>query len=285
VAEQKSQPARGNKGARLLGWWIGIMTILGTAALIAAALMGPARQQVAAPEKPPRVCPPQVSVPTRPIGFPVDDVLGVRPGMSARDVEEIVKCMSEDYEIGTEGVPVPSAGKKRTRPVLRVNRGEDTVSFALFGAEGQEQVAAMWREAVFDVGAGPPGAEVEAMLSRLYGAPHEARDSPDGARILMWTYAPDGRPIRVRAKDGDIAGAVAYMTAGFTAAGCIKNVKIDPAAPPAWDGRCGLTIRAEIDPSLSDRSRTARWRLAVLDQATLQRQAQSLRALGAATPP
>jgi uncharacterized protein (DUF1684 family) len=118
-----------------------------------------------------------------------------------------------------------------------------------------------------------------------YGAPHEVRDAPDGGRILSWTYAPDGRPIRTKAKDGDIAGAVAYMAAGWNAAACIKNAKTDPLAPPAWDGRCGLTIRAEIDPSLADKSHTTRWRVVVLDQATLRRTAAEMRALGAATPP
>lgn len=280
------QPARGHKGARLLGWWIGIMTILGVAALVAAALMSPVTKYAAAPQKPKRVCPPVVSVPTRPIGFPVDDVLGVRPGMNARDVEETIKCVSEEYEIEKRAIPAPVAGKSRaTRPLLRVTRGQDTLSFALFGAQGMEQVAASWREAYFDVGVGPTIGAVEGALQAQYGLPHEARDSPDGGRVLSWTYAPDGRPIRVRAKDGDIVGAMTYMAAGLTSAGCIKNAKSDPLAAPAWDGRCGLTIRAEIDPSLADKTHVTRWRVVVLDQAVLRRQAEGLRALGAATPP
>jgi hypothetical protein len=263
---------------------MGGLTIIGTTLLIIAALMGPPGQPGQIAEAPRRVCPPVVSVPPRAMGFPVDDVLGVRAGMNERDVTETIKCASEAYEIETIAVKTGLRAPK-TRPLLRVARGEDTLSFALFGPVGQERVAAMWREAYYDVGVGPPMASIEGALIAQYGAAHEERESPEGGRILMWTYAPDGRPIRLRPKSGDIAANISYMAAGWTAAACIKNIKSDPMAAPAWDGRCGLTIRAEITPNLADKTHTARWRVAVLDQATLARNAAQLRALGAATPP
>ena len=77
----------------------------------------------------------------------------------------------------------------------------------------------------------------------------------------------------------DMAG---YMAAGFTVAGCVKNAKLDPMETPSWDGRCGLTIRAEIDGAMGDPRRVARWRVAVLDQQALARYAAPLRAVAAA---
>ncbi len=285
--DQKRQPpGRGHGGARALGWLIGTGVIIGTAALVLIAVTTSGTQQVAGLVKPARVCPPMVSIPARGLGQPVDDVLGVRPGMNARDVEETVKCVSEDYVIEPIDYRSTStnAGRK-TRRALRIKRGQETMTFALFGAPGQEQVAGAWREAYFDVGTGPSLADVERMFVAQYGAPHEARDTPAGQRILQWTYAPDGRALRVRPRDGDIAGGITYMTAGFTVAACVRNAKTDPAMPPAWDGRCGLTIQAEIDPVLSDRARTARWRVVLLDQGTLARQAAPFRAMNSQAAP
>ena len=283
--EQTDRPRRsgGQAAARALGWAIGIAVVLGTAALVVVAMNKP-EAQVAGVMKPPRKCPPDVSVPARGLGQPVDDVLGVRPGMNAHDVEETVKCVSEDYAI--EPIEYRAAGApidgRKTRRALRAKRGAETLTFALFGPQGQERVAGGWREAFFDAGVGPPLATIEGMIIAQYGPPHEARDTPAGARILTWTYAPDGRALRVRPPEGDIPAMVSYMAAGWTVAACVRNAKVDPAMAPVWDGRCGLTIQAEIEPTLSDHTHTARWRLVALDQGTLARQAAPLRAMGAA---
>jgi len=283
--QHRQATRRGHGGVRALGWLIGIVTILGTAALVIIAVIVPGQHQVVRAMKPARVCPPVVSIPARGLGMPVDEVMGVRPGMNARDVEETVKCVSEDYMIAPINYRSPANGGRKTRRALQVKRGPETMTFAMFGVPGQEQVAGAWREVYFDVGSGPSLMEVEGMFTAQYGPPHEARVTPTGERVLQWTYAPDGRALRVRPRDGDIAGGITYMTAGFTVAACVGNARIDPAMPPAWDGRCGLTIRAEIDPMLSDRARTARWRIVLLDQATLARQAAPLRALSSQAAP
>ena len=281
--ETRAPPPRRQSGgqatARALGWAIGLAVIAGVGALVYVAMTKPA-DQIASVIKPPRKCPPDVSVPARALGQPVDDVLGVRPGMNAHDVEETVKCVSEDYVI--EPIDYRSAvtgSGRKTRRALRVKRGPEMMTFALFGPPGQERVAGGWREANFDAGAGPPLSQIEGMFTGQYGAPHEARDAPDGERILSWTWAPDGSPLRVKPRDGDIGAMVGYMAAGWTVAACVGNAKTDPAMAPEWDARCGLTIRAEIDPQLSDRTHIARWRLVMLDQATLARQAAPLRAM------
>lgn len=265
------EPAHGNRVVRMLGWTLGAAVILGTALVVLQAVTGPAPREIAAAAKPVRVCPPVVSVPARALGFPVDDLMGVRPGMNARDVEETVKCISEDYALETQALGNGAMPGQKSRPLLVAKRGQETASFALFGPAGAEQVAAAWRETYFDVGQGPSLPAVESMLVAQYGAPHEARTDTNGVRIITWTYAPDGRPLRSRPREGDITGTMTYMALGWTVAACVQNVRADPAATLAWDSRCGLTIRAEISPTLSDAGRTARWRLFVFDQATLAR--------------
>lgn len=265
-------PSRGGGAARALGWVLGAAVIVGTSVLVFLAVTGPDKIMVAAPAKPPRVCPPVVSIPARAIGQPVDDVLNIRPGMNARDVEETIKCVSEDYAGKTAEFANPGAAVGQpTRPVLIYKRGDEVVTVALFGPKGLEQTAGVWREVYFDVGAGPPLPQIEQQLATHFGAPHEARDTPNGGRVLNWTYAPDGRPLRRKPADGDVAGMVSYMASGWKVAGCIKNAKPEPAVAPEWNPECGLTIRAEIDPNLGDRAHTARWRLVLLDQATLAR--------------
>lgn len=272
--------------ARMLGWGVGIAVILGTLAIVVMAVTDPktkAEQQALLKAR--RVCPPVVSVPTRPIGFPADDVLNVRPGMTWRDAEETLKCVSEDYEIKRKTFTSTVTGKgKQSRPVMQAVRGQETISVAFFGSEGQERAAAMWQDKFYDVGEGPARQSIEGELIAHYGTPHEARDQTTNQRTLTWTFAPDGRPLRVKPKEGDIGAALdwgSYWAAGFTVAACIKNAKLDPAETPTWDGRCGLTIKAEIDSAMGDPRRTARWRVVVLEQQALARYAAPLRALAA----
>lgn len=272
--------------ARMLGWGVGVAVILGTLAVVVIAVTDPktkAEQQALL--KAQRVCPPVVSVPTRPIGFPADDILNVRPGMNWRDAEETLKCVSEDYEIKQRTFTSNVTGKgKQSRPVMQATRGQETISVAFFGPAGQERAAAMWQDKFYDVGEGPPRQSIEGELITHYGTPHETRDLTTSQRTLTWTFAPDGRPLRVKPKEGDIGAVMdwgSYWAAGFTVAACIKNAKLDPAETPTWDGRCGLTIKAEIDSAMGDQRRTARWRVVVLEQQALSRYATPLRALAA----
>lgn len=276
----------GGAAARALGWGLGIAVMLGTLAIVVIAVTDPAKiasQQAAM--KAQRRCPPLVSVPTRPIGYPADDVLNVRPGMTWRDAEETLKCISEDYDIKKRTFSNGVTGKgKQTRPMMQAKRGEEIVSVAFFGPPDQERAAAMWQEKYYDVGEGPPRQSIEGELIAHYGTPHETRDPTSNQRVLMWTFDPDARPLRVKPREGtmsyllDMAG---YMAAGFTVAACVKNAKLDPAEMPTWDGRCGLTIRAEIDSAMGDTRRTSRWRIVVLDQQALARYAAPLRAVAA----
>jgi len=273
--------------ARALGWGVGIAVILGTLALVVIGVTGQSKtSQQAALAKAQRLCPPVVSIPTRPLGYPADDVVGVRAGMTWHDAEETLKCASEDYDLKRVTYKSTVTGRAdQTRPVMRAVRGQETVSVALFGPVGQERAAVMWQEKYYDAGAGPPRQSIEGELVAHYGTPHEIRDPTTNERTLTWSYDPDGRPLRVKPGDGDFIGMASYMAAGFTVAACVKNARLDPAQTPTWDGRCGVTIRAEIDSALGSTggapTSTARWRIVVLDQQALARYATPLRAVAA----
>ncbi|KAF0185278.1 MAG: hypothetical protein IV086_08360 [Hyphomonadaceae bacterium] len=273
--------------ARALGWSLGIAVLLGTLAIVVIAVTDPRKTtaEQAALLKAQRRCPPIVSVPTRPIGYPADDVLGVRAAMTWTDAEETLKCVSEDYEIKRTTLANGVTGKGRqTRPIMKAVRGQETITVAFFGSPGQERAAGVWQEKFYDVGEGPARQSVEGELVAHYGTPHETRDPAVSQRVLTWSYDPDGKPLRVKPREGtasyllDMAG---YMATGFKVAACVKNAKVDPAETPTWDGRCGLTIRAELDNAMGDQRRLARWRIVVLDQQALARYATPLRAVAA----
>lgn len=285
---RRSHPnGAGGSLARALGWGIGLMVMLGTLVLVIIAVTGDPQSasKQALAEKPRRVCPPVVSIPARAIGYPGDDVMGVRSGMTWRDAEETLKCVSEDYVIKRVTHTSNITGKgKQSRIVMRATRGPETISVAFFGAEGQERAAAMWQEKYYDVGAGPARQQIEGELVAHYGTPHDLRDPASNERTLRWNYGPDGHPLRVKPKDGSpgyLLDMASYMAAGFTVAACAKNAQLDPTRQPAWDGRCGLTVLAEIDAAMGAPQRTARFRVVVLDQQALARYATPLRAVAA----
>lgn len=277
----------GGSLARALGWSIGLLVMIGTLVLVVVAVTGDTKDAAkqAALEKPRRVCPPVVSIPPRAIGYPGDDIMGVRSGMNWRDAEETLKCVSEDYVIKRVTHTSNVTGKgKQSRIVMRATRGAETISVAFFGTEGQERAAAMWQEKYYDVGAGPMRQQIEGELVAHYGTPHEMRDPASNERTLRWNYGPDARPLRVKPKDGApgyLLDMASYMAAGFTVAACSKNAQLDPAKAPAWDGRCGLTVLAEIDAAMGTPQATARFRVVVLDQQALARYATPLRAVAA----
>ncbi len=273
--------------ARALGWSLGIAVLLGTLAIVVIAVTDPQKTfaEKTALLKAQRRCPPIVSVPTRPIGYPADDVLGVRAAMTWTDAEETLKCVSEDYEIKRTTLANGVTGKGRqTRPIMKAVRGQETITVAFFGSQGQERAAGIWQEKFYDVGEGPARQSVEGELVAHYGTPHETRDPAVSQRVLTWSYDPDGKPLRVKPREGSPSYLLdwpAYMAAGFKVAACVKNAKVDPAETPTWDGRCGLTIRAELDNAMGDQRRLARWRIVVLDQPALARYAAPLRAVAA----
>jgi hypothetical protein len=264
--------------ARVFAWIVGAGFIAATCVLVLVGLNGPPEAMLEA-AAPARKCPPELSIPHRAPGQPADEILNLRPVMNARDIEETLKCVSESYDVQKEAVKAAGAQESRVRIVATF--GSDKIWASLYGAPGQEQAGAIWAERFFDVGEGPPKASIEGEMTQRFGPPHEIKQE-SGRMLLTWLYTPAGKPLRVKPGSGDLGGLWNYTMGGFSASACLKGASTDPAMDPQWDGRCGLTIRGQIDPSFSDPVRVSRWQILVFDQVTLARQAPDLKVPGGA---
>lgn len=289
--QTQDRPPRRSFGiVRFIAWVIGLCVIAAAGFLVWVGLTGP--DPVAPTETaviPMRVCPPLVSVPPRAVNQPADDILGLRPGYTAKEAEETVKCASEDYEVTIAATSRTIMGIGAvTHPVMKIKRGEDELyQVALFGPEGQERAGVIWRDQRYDVATGPLVQALEGELVAKYGAPHRANAVASGARQLTWSFAPDGKPTRKEATPGArtyLQDKMSEFATGFTFGACIKNAHVDPAILPAWDGRCGVTVRAEIEPGLSDKTRAVRLRMEVSNQQIFARIAPQFRGSGAESP-
>jgi hypothetical protein len=287
---QDQRARRASGVVTFIAWTIGLSVIAAGGFLVWVGMTGPepiAPTEVAV--APMRVCPPVVSVPVRAINQPADDILGIRPGFTAMETEETVKCAAEDYEVTIEPATRSIMGIGAvTHPLMKIKRGEDEVyHVALFGPEGQERAGVIWRDQRFDVASGPLVQTLEGELVTKYGPPHRAGPVATGARQLTWSFGPDGKPIRKEATPGTSTYLQDKMTefaSGFTFGACTKNAHVDPAMLPAWDGRCGVTVRAEIEPSLSDKTRAVRLRMELSNQQIFARLAPQFRGSGAEDP-
>lgn len=260
---------------RVFAWTFGLVVIIATALIVFKALTLTTPDAHGGAEqvgKPIRKCPPDVSIPPRAKGMPVDDVLGVRPGFTIAEASETLLCRSEDYEM--ERRSVGDAGALGgVHPLLTAKLGQETVEISAFGPD--TRVASMWREDFFDAGKGPKIAEIEHAMEVAYGEAHEAKSVGHGARELNWTYAPDGSPLRVKPINGSssyLQDTMAYFAGGYTTAACLGKANADPRAAPAFDKKCGLTIRVQIDPDFDDATLASHWRLTLVDQQVLSRQ-------------
>lgn len=177
-------------------------------------------------------CPPKLKSAKRAAGAPVDDVLGVRPGLNYDDAAALVMCSHEllivtpdmrgRFQIQTFGqahrwgfgagfaqprVNVKktdrdyrremqdraiAAGTNRARP--RGQPGQASWYVATMGAPGEERVISLAREEWFEEGRLPTITGVEQALIEKYGAP-TMRFGTSPLHHIRWAYDPHGRLI------------------------------------------------------------------------------------------
>lgn len=221
-------------------------------------------------------CPPDGSPGTRPAGEPVDDVIGIRPGMAFDEVLAILACrdgmtqvkVAEIFVVGeTFGIP--------TRQLLRVADGEpctrrdlqddygwvekicwsarnrfeplkdatDQFVVAFTGVEGEEIVGAVWRRTRFAEDARPTVSSLKEGLKEKYGEPSIDRMkqslTPD-THELAWIYLPEGQ---MSGSDWN------YFDVPHLNRSCFRTVNPEISRPQEFSHRCGLTIRAEVRQS------------------------------------
>jgi len=242
--------------------------------------------QVAAEARGKLKCPARPKTPSRAQGAPVDDVVGVRPGMTYDEAVDVVLCTHELLVAGdaARSFQIPTYGQKlrqgfvatfarervqktsqqilremqdgamargSNRAVRDVNPGEAKWYVATMGLPGQERVISAAREEWFEAGRQPTAASVEQALASKYGAPtHRTLAGASGPRYLTWAYDLRQRPI---------------TEASPLHRQCQANA--DPDVGNSFSPDCGIVIAAAINP-LRDNPELAEYlQVTVLDQA------------------
>jgi len=175
-------------------------------------------------------CPPRVETKTRDAKAPVDDVLGVRPGMTYDEAANMVMCSHElmvvqpdsrCFQIQTFGAKLrqgfaariarprvektskqilqemqdDAMGRGGNRVVHDMNPGESKWYVGTIGVPGQERVINLAREEWFTEGKNPTADSVEQALLKKYGTPTRKQPPAGASRYITWAYDPLGRLI------------------------------------------------------------------------------------------
>ena len=175
-------------------------------------------------------CPADINTPAPPTGAPVDDVVGVRPGLTWEEAANVVMCTNDLMVVQadtTRGFQMQTYGQtirqgfnarfaeprveKSSRQIMQemqddaMARGNNSVRqdmqpgqskwyVGTMGIPGQERVINAAREEWFAEGRNPTMASVEQALTTKYGTPTAVQKSP-GQTNLYWSYDPLGRLI------------------------------------------------------------------------------------------
>lgn len=177
-------------------------------------------------------CPPKLATPARAAGAPVDDIVGVRPGLGYDEAAKLVMCSHDlmivvddkraRFTIPTYGQTVrqgfhgrfakervQKSGKEimqemqdaamargTNRVVRDVAPGEARWYVGTMGMPGAERVTDVAREEWFAEGKQPTVASVEKALTDKYGPPTERLDPQrQGYVSLRWAYDTFGRHV------------------------------------------------------------------------------------------
>jgi hypothetical protein len=231
-------------------------------------------------------CPARVNTTPRNPKGPVDDVLGVRPGMTYEEAANIVMCSHDlmtvqpdgrGFQIQTYGATLRQgfAGRiararveKTSRQIMQelqdnaiarggnrvrdsdMKPGESKWYVGTIGMPGQERVINVAREEWFAEGRNPTSDSVEQALIKKYGAPTRRQPPSSGIRSLTWAYDPLGRPITE-------TSPLFYKCSGVA----------DPDGGANFSPDCGEVIVAQISPTPDNPDLSRYFQVGVVDQA------------------
>lgn len=214
-----------------------------------------------------RKCPPKLTTGQRADGAPVDDIVGIRPGMSFDDVTWVLECrgdvpvletaakwnIKQDYGYpirqlirATNGVPCTSQeilADMRSMGDAKCDGGgysfkslkdiTQQVAVVFTGMPNDEVARAVWRRNVFVTGENPTVESLSGSLAEKYGAPHNTETDRRGVTHFTWQYDLLGRPM-------------SQATPAFRT--CSNSVNANFNAGHGWSSACGLTVKASIKP-------------------------------------
>ncbi len=196
-------------------------------------------------------CPATVNTPPRATGMPVDDVQGVRPGLTYEEAANLIACTNALLIIDPQGggfqfqqygykVRQGFATRFAHEIVLKSHRqivhdlmhgdpndklhaGEVKWNVSTMGLPGKERVISLWRDEWFAAGKNPTTDSVQQALIKKYGKPTRVYAS-DSRPELCWSYDKQGSPIPN---------------------GC-NGARVDGSFSVA--GRSGIAVQAWINP-------------------------------------
>lgn len=230
-------------------------------------------------------CPPKIATPARAKDAPVDDVLGVRPGMTYEEAANTVLCshdllvVQEDkarrFSIQTYGQQLrqgfnarfavervqrtsqqimkdlqDSAMARGTNRVVRdMQPGQAKWYVATMGLPGQERVISAAREEWFEAGRNPTLQSVEQALIGKYGQPTQVHRQP-GHATLSWAYDPRQRRITETSPLYQRCYGVA-----------------DPDGATNYSPDCGIVVKAVVQGLRDNPDLAESLQVGVIDQA------------------
>lgn len=213
-------------------------------------------------------CPPKIATPARASDAPVDDIVGVRPGLTYDEAVAVVQCSHDllvatpdtgrRFNIDTFGLPVRQGFNARfaqervvksgqdyiremqdnamaratNRAIRDVKPGEAKWYVGTIGPPGEERVTNVAREEWFAEGRLPPIETVADALLTKYGAPTEQIwHRSRGQALLRWAFDASGQRIAAGSRL-------------FTAC----NHPPEPGAGSSFSMECGVVVSAKIVP-------------------------------------
>jgi hypothetical protein len=233
-------------------------------------------------------CPARIDTPARPAAAPVDDVLGVRPGLSYEEAMGTLLCTHELLVASVEagrGFTLKAAQANTVRQGFAARMAEDRVArsskqilqdlqrdamarganavredlqpgqakwfVGTMGLPGQERVLSVAREERFAVDQSPTLETVTAALLKKYGTPSfGSRPSGSQLPVLRWAYDPQGRPVAE-------GSALQHRCIGSS----------DPNGGLNLSPDCGLVVQAMLIPLKSNPALVDRMQVGVVDHA------------------
>jgi hypothetical protein len=230
-------------------------------------------------------CPARIKSPAREAKAPVDDVVGVRPGMTYEEAANVVLCTndlvvvqpdSRGFQIQTFGQTLRQGfnarfaearveksskqimqemqddafGRSGNRVSEDMKAGQSKWYAGTMGMPGQEHVINVAREEWFEAGRNPTMTSVEQALLKKYGTPTRSPPSSGGQKYITWAYDPLGRLVTETSPLFNRCTGVA-----------------DPDGGANFSPDCGIVVRAQIFamPDNPDLSRF--FQVGVVDQA------------------
>jgi hypothetical protein len=230
-------------------------------------------------------CPARLETKPRDPKGPVDDVLGVRPGMTYEEAANVVMCTHDlmvvqpdgrGFQIQTFGATLRQGFaariaqprvEKTSKQIMQemqdeaIGRGGNRVRedmkpgdskwyVGTIGMPGQERVINVAREEWFAEGRNPTSDSVEQALVKKYGTPTRKQPPSNGMRYLTWAYDPLGRPITE-------TSPLFYKCTGVA----------DPDGGANFSPDCGEVIVAQIFPTPDNPELSRFFQVGVVDQA------------------